>query len=337
VSFENPGTSSARPLLSIAMPTRNRPELLERALASVIEATGPLAEQVEIAVSDGSTDEASGTVVQRLLADWPGGYRYVWNRPALSLPGNMNRATGLATGEWILQLHDDDLLRPGAGPTLLDAIGRTAPGERVLLFGVDIVGLDGTVRRTQRFRRERYLAPREALARVLRNSSFVRLPAAVVHRTAFEEEGGFEASLGAACDTDMWMRLFSRYGVRCVPHTSCAYTVHEAATTTGMWNREVIQAALRIFDRAAARGIVPERSIRRWEADFFHQFILGGTYRRLRLRRRAEAREVLGMFDLPAIRDLGVSPKWLPVRAAFVALTAGARRSSMSTSPGERT
>ena len=204
--------------------------------------------------------------------------------------------------------------------------GVPAPRERVLLFGVDIVGLDGAARRTQRFRRERYLAPGEASARVLRNSSFVRVPAAVVHRTAFEAEGGFEAALGATCDTDMWMRLFSRYGVRCVPHTTCAYTVHDAATTTGMWNQETIRANLKMFDRAVARGIAPERAIRRWETDFFHQFILGGAYRRLRQRQRAEARGVLRLFDLPEIRDLGVSPKWLPVRAAFVVATAGTRR-----------
>jgi glycosyltransferase involved in cell wall biosynthesis len=314
------------PLLSIAMPTRNRPELLERAIGSVLEAAGPVARQVEVAVSDGSTDEASGEVVHRLLADWPGGYRYVWNRPALDLPGNMNRATGLAAGTWILQLHDDDLLRPGAGRVVLDAIARAGPGERVLLFGVDVVGLDGSVRRTQRFRREHYLPPEAALERVLRNSSFVRLPAAVVHRAAFEEEGGFEAALGATCDTDMWMRLFSRYGVRCLPTTTCAYTVHEAATTTGMWNRETVRANMEMFDRAVARGIAPERVIRRWETDFFHQFILGGTYRRLRRRQRAEARGVLRLFELPELRDLGVSPKWLPVRAAFVAATAGTRR-----------
>jgi glycosyltransferase involved in cell wall biosynthesis len=312
--------------LSIAMPTRNRPELLERAIGSVREAAGPVAGQVEVAVSDGSTDEASGEVVHRLLADWPGGYRYVWNRPALDLPGNMNRATGLATGTWILQLHDDDLLRPGAGQAVLDAIGRAGPAERVLLFGVDVVSLDGAVRRTQHFRRERYLPPEAAMERVLRNSSFVRLPAAVVHRAAFEEEGGFEGALGATCDTDMWMRLFSRYGVRCLPATTCAYTVHEAATTSGMWNPETVRANRQMFDRAVARGIAPERVIRRWETDFFHQFILGGAYRRLRGRQRAEARGVLRLFELPELRDLGVSPKWLPVRAAFVAATAGTRR-----------
>ena len=78
-----------------------------------------MAGQVEVTVSDGSDDDASDQVVRRLLADWPGGYRYVHNRPALSLPGNINRAMGLATGEWILQLHDDDYLLPDAGPVIL--------------------------------------------------------------------------------------------------------------------------------------------------------------------------------------------------------------------------
>ena len=63
-----PEPSRQRPLLSIAMPTRNRPELLDRALASVAEATAPVADRVEVAVSDGSTDEASGQVVRHRLS-----------------------------------------------------------------------------------------------------------------------------------------------------------------------------------------------------------------------------------------------------------------------------
>ena len=48
------------PLLSITMPTRNRAELLERALRSVVGAVAPVAEHVEVAVSDGSDDDATG-------------------------------------------------------------------------------------------------------------------------------------------------------------------------------------------------------------------------------------------------------------------------------------
>jgi glycosyltransferase involved in cell wall biosynthesis len=313
------------PTLSIAMPTRNRPALLERALGSVVQAVGPVADQIEVAVSDGSDDGETGDVVRRVLDGRPASYRYTWNRPALPVVLNMNRAVELSTGEWVMQLDDDDFLLPGAGAAMLDAIRRAPPEESVLLFGVHIVDIDGVRRRQQTFRREQYLEPKEALRRLLRNSSFVREPTAVVRRAALEEEGLFDTSVGDAADTDMWVRLFSRYGVRCLPQATCAYTIHEAAATSGMWRPETIKANAEIFDRAVARGIVPERTIRRWQADWYHQFILAGAYRRLRRGRRAEAREVLRLFQLPDVHDRGPSLKWLPVRAAFTAATVGAR------------
>jgi glycosyltransferase involved in cell wall biosynthesis len=313
------------PALSITMPTRNRPELLERALRSVVRAVTPVAQHVEVAVSDGSDDGTTGDVVKRILTDWPAGYRYVWNRPALSLVENMNRAVEISNGRWVMQLDDDDYLLDGAGAAMLDAIRRGAPSESVLMFGVQIVDGDGVRRRQQTFPREQFLEPKEALRRLLRNSSFVREPTVVVRRAAIEQEGLFDITVGDVTDTDMWVRLFSRYGVRCLPQVTCAYTIHEAAATTGMWNPGTILASGEIFDRAVARGIVPERTIRRWQADWYHQFILAGAYRRLRIRRRAEAREVLRLFDLPDVRARGLSPKWLPVRAAFTAVTMGAR------------
>ena len=314
------------PVLSITMPTRNRARLFERALASVIAAAATVADDVEVTVSDGSDDDATGQVVERLLADWPGGYRYVRNRPALALVDNMNRAAELASGAWIMQLDDDDYLLPGAGAAMIDAIRRVGPDEQVLLFGAQIVDADGVVRREQRFRRERYLAPRSALRRLLRNSSFVREPMVVARRSALEREGRFDLTVGGATDTDMWVRLFSRYGVRCLPRSTCAYTIHEAAATTGMWTPDTIRALTRVFDQAVTAGVVPERAVRRWQAAYFHQFILAGAYRRLRVRRRAEARQVLRLFDLPEVRQLGLAPKWLPVRAAFTAVTIGAHR-----------
>ena len=120
----------ASPLLSITMPTRNRPELLERALCSLVTAMTPVAEYVEVTVSDGSDADTSGRVVERLLGGWPGGYHYVWNRPALTLVENMNRAAELATGEWVQQLDDDDLMLPSCGPPMIDTLRRAAPPEQ---------------------------------------------------------------------------------------------------------------------------------------------------------------------------------------------------------------
>lgn len=304
------------------MPTRNRPELLERALRSLVTAMAPVAEQVEVTVSDGSDTDASGRVVEQVLKDWPGGHRYVWNRPALTIIENWNRAAELATGEWVQHLHDDDYMLPGCGRQMIDILGRVASGEQVLIFGADIVDAGGGKLREQIFERERYLSPSEALRGVLRNSSFVRVPMVAVRRAALVEAGMYEVEVGESADTDLWVRLFSRYGARCLPVTTCAYTIHEAAVTTGMWNSHTIEALAAMFDRAVESGVLPEREVRRCQADHFHQFILAGAYRRLRVRRRTEAREVLQLFRLPVVRALGLSPKWLPVRLAFTTAAA---------------
>ena len=189
------------------MPTRNRPQLFERALGSVVATTTSVAADVEITVSDGSDDDTTGQVVERLLADWPGRYQYVHNRPMLPLVDNMNRAAELASGAWVMQLDDDDYLLPGAGATMFDAIRRADPNEQVLMFGAQIVDANRVVQREQVCRREQYLEPRLALRQLLRNSSFVREPMVVVRRSALEREGRFVPTVGDVADTEMWVRL----------------------------------------------------------------------------------------------------------------------------------
>ena len=313
-----------RPLVSIAIYTRNHPDLLYRVLGSVIAAAAPVADHVEVAVSDGSDDDRTGCVAKKLLDGWPGGYRYVRNSPPLGITENMNRAIAISTGQWVQLLADDDYLVPGAGAAMVEAVRSARPTDQTLLFGVTVVDAEGSPRRQQTFRRERRLAPRRALHRLLSNSSWVREPAVLMRRSALEQAGMFSTAAGMSADTDMWVRLFSRHGVRCVPRTVCALTIHEAAATTGMWNGQTISDLCRIFDRAVASGVVPEGQVRRWQTDYLHQFILAGAYRRLRVLQRAKAAEVLRLFHLPEVGSLGTSPKWLPVRVVFTLATTAA-------------
>ncbi len=77
------------PLLSITMPTKDRPQLLSRALASVGRAVGPDADRVELTVSDGSADEASAQAVDRFLAGWAGAALLCPQSPAAA-PGRQH-------------------------------------------------------------------------------------------------------------------------------------------------------------------------------------------------------------------------------------------------------
>lgn len=314
-----------RPLVSIAIYTRNHPDFVHRVLGSIISAAAPVAEHVEVAVSDGSDDDATGRVTHKLLDGWPGGYQYVRNVPPLSIAENMNRAVGISTGEWVQMLGDDDYLTPGAGAAMVEAIRKAGPTEHTLIFSISIVDAEGLQRREQSFRQQRYLEPKQALRRLLSNSSWAREPAVVMRRSALEQAGMFSTTVGMSPDTDMWVRLFSRHGVRTVPRRICALTIHEAAATTGMWNRQTIRYLTDIFDRAVVSGVVPERRVRRWQTDYFHQFILAGAFRRLRLLERRKAKEILQLFHLPEVSALGASPKWLLVRTAFRMATLGSR------------
>lgn len=306
------------PVLTIAIPTYQRPQDLAVAVASVVAAGSGDNAQVELVVSDNSVDDDTEKVAPSLLKDWDGPARYARIPPEAGAVGNFNHCVTAATGRWVLILHDDDRLLPGAVAVIREAIASTQ--ERVLLFGARVVDGQGRVLRRQEFRHDRSLDPAAALRRVLTHSSFVRFPAIVVRADAYERAGPFDASVGGATDLDMWVRLWAAWGVRCVAATTCEYVVHEGTWTTRMFTAETVFAIEEIFARAGRLGVLDPATLRRCHADFLHQFILGGAVRHLRARDRSGAREVLALFKLPAVRRAGLSPRWLPVRVAVGAV-----------------
>ncbi len=88
-----------------------------------------------------------------------------------------------------------------------------------------------------------------------------------------------------------------------------------------MFSHETVDTLAGIFDAVVAQNLLPEDQVRRHQADFIHQFILGATWRRLRVRDLAGARETMQLFGHPAVRSLGVSKRWAAVRVVFRALT----------------
>jgi hypothetical protein len=267
-------------------------------------------------VSDNSPD-LNETIVGPILDAWTGPTRYLPNRPDIGAIPNFNQCIDEASGRFVLLLHDDDMLLPGALRKVIHALEAGSGNEPTTLFGVHVVDLDGHVRRRQEFHREAQLPPAQALRRLLSDSSFVRIPAIVMRRDALIEIGRFDPSVGNPTDFDLLIRLFARYGVRCVPETIAAYTVHSDAATSGMFHEAMVATLTDLFDRSVRTGVLPERVVRRCEADWFHQFILGGTYRPLRAGDTAHAREVFALLRLPAIRRLGPSKRWLPIRFVF--------------------
>ena len=311
--------SQAAPALSVTVPTWGRPDLLDRALRSVVGQRGAPADRIELLVSDNSPD-LDEAIVTSILTRWPGPTRYLPNRPDIGAIPNFNQCVEQARGRYVLLLHDDDYLLPDSLAAIVGTLDGASDDDEAILFGAHVVDMAGHVRRRQVFRRPVRMSPQQAMRRVLTDSSFVRIPAIVIRRDVLLAVGGFDVEVKNPTDFDLFIRVFARRGVKCVPAATAAYTVHAEAATSGMFHEGTIETLATVFDRAVKTGVLPEAIVRRCEADWFHQFILGGTYRLLRVGDQAQARRVFALFGSPRVSRLGLSRRWFPVRLLFSAL-----------------
>ena len=95
-----------KPLVSILIPTYNRPEYLRRAVESCLAQIYP---NYEVIITDNSTNDESA----RMAAAW--NYprvRYFKNQGNVGPVASSNRAVSLSSGQYIKFLMDDDLLKP---------------------------------------------------------------------------------------------------------------------------------------------------------------------------------------------------------------------------------
>lgn len=125
------------PRFSIVIPTHNRHELLFEALRSIAEQTCD--DWEAIIVDDGSTLAVSENDVRKIV-----GNKFTLHRhdQPLGVAAARTAGYGLASGEFIAQVDDDDLL---ASTTLekADAALRHEFAPEVLYIGIDAFGAEG--------------------------------------------------------------------------------------------------------------------------------------------------------------------------------------------------
>jgi glycosyltransferase involved in cell wall biosynthesis len=209
--------SPGAPLVSVIVPTHNRPELLCAALESILAQT---MEDFEIiVVNDAGIDvcpwvrslDASGRI--RVL-------RHPRNR---GLAAARNTAISAARGKYIAYLDDDDLFYPNHLAVLVEAA--EASGHAVV-FSDGCQALysrrDG---RTVVERSVVYKGEFELQDLLVHN----QLPVlCVLHRrSCIDEIGGFDETFATHEDWDMWVRLFHQFPYRHVGQTTCEYRVQQ--------------------------------------------------------------------------------------------------------------
>jgi glycosyltransferase involved in cell wall biosynthesis len=126
-------------LISICIPTCNRPALVQESVNSALAQTH---RPIEIIVSDDSSNDHSEQILFDLITS--GAIRYVRNSPPRKQANNINQLFELARGEFLMLLHDDDLLIPEAVALLLDCFNQV-PGLTAAFGKQYLIHEDGAV------------------------------------------------------------------------------------------------------------------------------------------------------------------------------------------------
>jgi len=196
-------------LVSVIVPTYNYGHLIRDALESLLSQSYPKLEIV--VVDDGSTDDTP-TVIGSL----PGEVEYV-RCPHRGVSAARNTGLRVSRGEYVAFLDADDVLCPES--IALRAAVLDQHDDIALVFsdvslfdasGTIADSLLGTKKHFSRLQKhsignDAYRLEGDVFAALIRDR-FITIPSVMARRVCLEEVGGFDESLEAQEDWDLWVR-----------------------------------------------------------------------------------------------------------------------------------
>jgi glycosyltransferase involved in cell wall biosynthesis len=252
--------NAAPPLVTIAIPAYDRPELLRETLASLAAQTH---RGYEVVVCDDLRREET----RRIVAEFPTErFAYVPNPGAPGAIANWNRCLRAGRAPWVTVLHEDDTLYPW----WLATVAGPMQGDAAAVAVKTVQGATPPALAAPRSRAEGALYP----PRYFLKGAMTPFPGVAIRRAVAERLGGFDERWGPIADYEFWYRLACAGPVRQMDAVAAFYRVSPGQWTERAWGRMLPLAHL--LRLRIAREQFP-RSPRggRWLARFF-------TYRHAR-------------------------------------------------------
>jgi hypothetical protein len=211
--------------VTVVIPCFRQAHFLPEAIESVLAQDHGVVEIV--VVDDGSPDN-----VGEVAARYPG--VKCLRQPNGGLAAARNAGLEEATGEFVLFLDADDRLLPEAVGRGLEEL-EADPGAMMAAGIWQLIGEEG-----EPLPADPPQQPPDAFPALL-ESCFISTPAAVLYRRElFRQIGGFDSSVSASADYDLYLRTAASFPVRLHPHVVAEYRRHGANMTR---DPELIMAA----------------------------------------------------------------------------------------------
>ena len=211
-----------RPLVSVIVPTHNRPEMLAAAIRSILDQTYPNVEIV--VVNDAGKDVEE--VVAGLNRD--GRITYACHDRNRGLAAARNTGLRLARGKYIAYLDDDDLYYPDHLDTLVTQLekhgGKVAytDAHRAIQRMTDegYVTIDRDIPCSRDFNRDQFLV-----------SNYVPVLCFMHEKACLEESGYFDEMLTSHEDWDLWIRMSRKFDFVHIKKLTCEFSWRTDGTT----------------------------------------------------------------------------------------------------------
>lgn len=204
-------------LLSIIIPTYNRPKLLPRAVNSALAQT---IEDFEVIVVDDCSSEPVNLPKHPHL-------RIIQLSENKGVSAARNIGAKAAQGRWINYLDDDDELLPNMAQVSLEALKNTSlPHPIAVLSAIEVVNQQRKVVQT----RIPPTLPRGShfgLEKINRSQSFLAKQTLVVEKEVFLSIGGFDESFVSRETTELFLRLNLVCSILGIPQITYKLIKHE--------------------------------------------------------------------------------------------------------------
>lgn len=258
----SPQLAKEIPLVSVVVPTRNRPDFLCRALQSILAQTYPAIEI--LVVNDGGVD------VQELISclDQKGVIRY-FNLPAsIERSAARNYALRQAKGRYIAYLDDDDRYYPEHIATLVNQLQK-ADAQVAYSVARRVAGdfVDGVLQVTE----DDIPFALEYNPQRLLVENYIPILCLMHERDLLEKTGLFDESLTRLEDWDLWIRFAQQTRFAYVPAVTCEFTRHAGDSTGAPANAAHYLANCRELFRRYAHLTHGNHDVLHWQHKVIYQ------------------------------------------------------------------
>jgi glycosyltransferase involved in cell wall biosynthesis len=203
------------PRVSVVIPTYNHARWVGAAVRSV--AAQRFRDLEIIVVDDGSTDDTA-----RVVHDTGVPLRYI-RQSNRGLSGARNTGVDAAHGRLVGFLDADDLWLPDKLSLQVPVLDARA--EAAIVYA-DAIFWDEPAGRARGTHAARHRHPSGRILAAVLHDNPISSPTPLVRRAALVQAGGFDESLRACEDWDMWIRIARRAEIHCIERPLAVYRLH---------------------------------------------------------------------------------------------------------------